>query len=233
MRTYGRHKKAIQNFYGLYNADEYEPGLIFTDPEFPHDKEALVWEDAGEEYPYPDHLNTPWIRAMDAFGDKSLFGTTGIRPADIRQGSIGNCWFMSAASAIAEYPGRMEKIFLNNVDEVSSVGIYAVNFYTLGVPHTIIVDDYLPLDEKNKTFYAKVGDDGAIWGPILEKAFAKFHGNYNHIIGGDPSMAVRTMTGAPYDKIENSDYENDLDALFAWLKEGDEARDIMTCGTSG
>ena len=83
---------------------------------------------------------------MDAFEGKSLFGSTGIRPADIRQGSIGNCWFMAAASAIAEYPGRMEKIFLNNVNEVSKLGIYAVNFYTLGVPHTVIVDDYLPLD---------------------------------------------------------------------------------------
>ena len=88
---------------------------------------------------------------MDAFADKSLFGSTGIRPADIRQGSIGNCWFMSAASAIAEYPGRMEKVFLNSANEISKVGIYAVNFYTLGVPHTVIVDDYLPLTKDGST----------------------------------------------------------------------------------
>ena len=57
----------------------------------------------------PDHLAlAKWKRAKYAFEGKSLFGSTGIRPADIRQGSIGNCWFMSAASAIAEYPGRME-----------------------------------------------------------------------------------------------------------------------------
>jgi len=29
------------------------------------------------------------------------------------QGSIGNCWFMAAASAVAEVPGRMEKAFGN------------------------------------------------------------------------------------------------------------------------
>ena len=140
---------------------------------------------------------TTWKRAKDAYAGKSLFGTTGIRPADIRQGSIGNCWFMAAASAIAEYPGRMEKVFLNNVNEISSKGIYAVNFFTLGVPHTIIIDDYLPLKEDGSTIYAMVGADGAIWGPILEKAFAKFHGNYQHIIGGSPKLAIRTIIGAP------------------------------------
>ena len=175
---------------------------------------------------------TEWKRAKYAFKDKSLFGTTGIRPADIRQGSIGNCWFMSAASAIAEYPGRMEKVFLNNVDEVSSVGVYGVNFYTLGVPHTIIVDDYLPLKKDGGgTIYAKIGEDGAIWGPILEKAWAKYHGNYNHISSGDPAMAIRTITGAPYKKMSHGGVTEDK--LYAFLKEGDENRDIMTCGTKG
>ena len=39
----------------------------------------------------------------------------------------------------------MESVFLN--DQVSANGIYGVNFYTLGVPHTVIVDDYLPLGD--------------------------------------------------------------------------------------
>ena len=76
----------------------------------------------------------------------------------------------------------MESIFLNNKNELSPNGIYGVNFYTLGVPHTIIVDDYLPLyKEENGTYTAQaamLGDDGSIWGMILEKAFAKYHGNY-------------------------------------------------------
>jgi hypothetical protein len=110
-----------------------------------------------------------------------------------------------------------------------------VNFYTLGVPHTVIIDDYLPLKKgsDNGTLYAKVGDDGAIWGPILEKAFAKLHGNYNHITGGDPSLAIRTIYGAPYSKATHADYASNLDGLWSWLKEGDDNRDIMTCGTAG
>ena len=50
---------------------------------------------------------------------------------------------MAAASALAEKPRRLETIFLN--DELNTNGIYAVNVFTLGVPHTVIVDDYVPL----------------------------------------------------------------------------------------
>ena len=81
-------------------------------------------------------------------------------PADVRQGSIGNCWFLSAISALSEVPGRIERVFVN--DDVSANGIYAVNFYSLGVPHTVIVDDYLPLQHVYGNWYtifSKMGPD--------------------------------------------------------------------------
>jgi hypothetical protein len=58
--------------------------------------------------------------------------------------------------------------------------------YALGVPITVMVDDYLPLKSNGRTRYAKVANDGSLWGPIVEKAFAKFHGNYARIVAGDP-----------------------------------------------
>ena len=117
---------------------------------------------------------------------------------------------MTSLAALAEIPGRIENLFLNRNNEVSPNGIYGVNLYTLGVPHTVIVDDYLPLEENYerdgyKTLFAKVGDDGSIWGPIVEKAFAKYHGNYKHISGGDPAFAVRTLFGAPFKNYMHED----------------------------
>ena len=64
-------------------------------------------------------------------------------PTDVRQGAIGNCWFMAAASAMAEKPKRLEQVFLN--EQTSKIGMYGVNLYTLGVKHTVIVDDFVPL----------------------------------------------------------------------------------------
>ena len=43
--------------------------------------------------------------------------------------------------------------------------------------------------------FAHMGDDSSLWGPLIEKAFAKYWGNYGHIVGGASQMAVRTMLG--------------------------------------
>ena len=43
----------------------------------------------------------------------------------------------------------MENVFLNTQNLLNSQGIYGINFYTLGIRHTLIVDDLLPL-MKNK-----------------------------------------------------------------------------------
>ena len=76
--------------------------------------------------------------------------------------------------------------------------------YTLGVPHTVFVDDWLPLQEDFwnggfQTFFAHMGDDSALWMPLLEKAFAKYYGNYERIAGGNPMKAVRALNGSPFD----------------------------------
>ena len=114
---------------------------------------------------------------MKPKGKLTLFGK-GISPDDVIQGGVGNCWFMAAASAVAGVdPGLVKKAFLNTSNQLNAAGIYAVDIYTLGVPHTIVVDDYLPrwLNENDTmaNIFANVGADQSIWGPILEKAFAK------------------------------------------------------------
>ena len=159
----------------------------------------------------------------------------GIQPGDLNRDFIGNSWFVSAIAALAEFPNRIEKIFLNNKNEISDTGIYGVNIYTLGIPHTIVVDDYLPLiknsEGKYTTLYAEVEDseESSIWGPIMEKAFAKRYGNYEHIIGGMPSEAIRTLTGAP--SISYKHEEKDADALWELLTIHDDSDDFITCGT--
>lgn len=94
---------------------------MFEDKIYPTE-DAMFWADRASETKgvvasYKDTVN--WFRASSQFSEHSLWGTNGITPMDIRQGAIGNCWFMAAASALAEKPKRLEKIFLNNSPELN------------------------------------------------------------------------------------------------------------------
>jgi hypothetical protein len=70
----------------------------------------------------------------------------------------------------------METVFNNDLTLANKTG-YAVNMFTLGVPSTIVVDDFMPFID-GKPMSAKVVDDGSLWPLVLEKALAKMRGNY-------------------------------------------------------
>jgi len=44
----------------------------------------------------------------------------------------------------------------------------------------------------------------AWWLPILEKAYAKFNVNYATLNGGNPSQALRELTGMPVEMYDSS-----------------------------
>ena len=83
------------------------------------------------------------------------------------------------------------------IPEKHSANLYPIRLYALGAPITVWVDDLLPLDEKAlennneiKTFYMRISEDKAIWGPLLEKAYAKLIGNYQFLDGGFLGPAI-------------------------------------------
>ena len=202
----------------------------YSDPAFPRDLNAIYWRgweqpDEGG-LPKNDQLaKLEWLRLSEKFPDGSMFGTENIRPADIKQGSVGNCWFLSAAASIAEHPGRMEKIFATELDRK---GGHAVNMFTLGVPSTVVIDDYIPFID-GKAMGARMTDDGSIWPMVLEKAFAKMRGNYNHISGGLPSKGVRYLRGGPI--IAKKTKYMTVDDIWNFVTEHLGNGDLVTAGT--
>jgi len=44
---------------------------------------------------------------------------------------------------------------------------------------------------------ARESESGLMWGPILEKAWAKLRGSYENSDGGLMINGIRTVTGAP------------------------------------
>lgn len=183
-----RAKLDLPDFYTILGA-----GNEWSDPEFT-DIEAIYWSDAGETNETGGNPNGSWARAI-SFDNACLLGNTGpgADENDIEQGDLGDCWLLSAASSLAYLDDRASKLFVNDNNELPSSGIHAFNLYSLGVPATVVIDDTLPLDNNGGLVFANQGADGSMWGALLEKAFAKYWGNYSHIVGGQSSAAIMTM----------------------------------------
>lgn len=67
-----------------------------------------------------------------------------ITPNDVRQGTIGNCYFLSAISSLAQYPQRVMNLFVNL--EYTKIGMYIIRLYVNGEAKNIVVDDFVPVD---------------------------------------------------------------------------------------
>ena len=183
LTTANRNKEAVDKFYDLLAS-----GKVYSDDDFTPDTSAVYWKEI-DTFGGNDELakmKLTWKRATQIPGNHTLFGK-GISPDDAIQGELGNCWFIAAATAIADTdPGLVKKAFLNTSNQLNASGIYAVDLYTLGVPHTVVVDDFMARSlskdgSKIENAFGNVGStDRSLWAPILEKAFAKSVGNYLH-----------------------------------------------------
>lgn len=128
------------------------------------------------------------------FGSKGIYG---ISPNDVFQGGIGDCWFLSAVAVLAERFDLVQKVIQDS--ELSSTGKVTFNLFIDGLWRKIEVDSSLPcvskdsLRRSSKSSVEKVTDslavdpDGShlayakanhkqLWVPLLEKAYAKAHG---------------------------------------------------------
>ena len=58
-------------------------------------------------------------------------------------------------------------------------------------------DTYNKLSRKGGKglYFARSGTEGETWVPLIEKAYAKLHGDYESLVGGYSSEAVEDMTG--------------------------------------
>jgi hypothetical protein len=87
--------------------------------------------------------------------------------------------------AYAEKAERFKKVFV--IQEVNTSGIMAFNVFVKGMPVVVTVDDYIPFENKNgiiRPIFADIGTDGALWGPLVEKMWAKINGNYERTAAG-------------------------------------------------
>lgn len=139
-----------------------------------------------------------WTRMQDAFPVSegySLFQhdkMSSINIDDTTQGFLGDCWVLTTIASMAEKPQRIWDLFETKDD--NPMGIYSLRMYNLGVPMSVVIDDYLPIS-KAQNFYVKANGQKETWPILIEKAFAKLNGNFHSIWGGDLRDAGFALLG--------------------------------------
>ncbi|TFK24068.1 cysteine proteinase [Coprinopsis marcescibilis] len=152
---------------------------------------------------------------------------------DIVQGALQDCWFLSALATVSTAPGLIEKLC---VAKDETVGIYGFIFFRDDSWVTVIIDDMLytrvpkyeelrhqekelyHMDKEvyNKSarkggkslYFAKSGETGETWVPLIEKAYAKLHGSFSHIVGGLECDAMEDLTGGVSTVLQSKDILN-------------------------
>lgn len=139
-------------------AKHINSGTPYTDPEFTPDESSLFWRkhlwSAKMAKTYLKKVNG-WSRPSKLVKSPSLWGNKGVKPAGTNQGLLGDCWFLASASAIAETPARIHKIFTNK--NYPKSGIFEVTFYHMGMPFKEVVDDRIPTHEGKDKRYTNFG----------------------------------------------------------------------------
>ncbi|KAF8916828.1 hypothetical protein CPB85DRAFT_1409775 [Mucidula mucida] len=212
----------------------------FRDNEFDlfNDRERCL---KGLEPPDDEPLEPADVKRVTDIFDNPRFFVDGASSNDIVQGYLGDCWFVSALATMSTAKGLVEKFCVARDEKI---GVYGFIFFRDSRWVTVIIDDLLytsipKFEELNAAeralyhynkkrynesarkgskslYFATSGTDGETWVPLIEKAYAKLHGSYGALSGGQASEAIEDLTGG----ISTCTLTDDiLDAELFWKDE--------------
>lgn len=122
-------------------------------------------------------------------------------PNDVTQGGVGDCWLLSAISALSEYDGAIRHLFrkTRNLERLPENGpnSYVVTLYDLPTwkPVDIVIDERLCSKPDGGLLGCHPSATGELWVCYLEKAIAVHCGGWDKIDGGTCDHAWRLLTG--------------------------------------
>ncbi|KAJ4391702.1 hypothetical protein N0V93_005322 [Gnomoniopsis smithogilvyi] len=163
-----------------------------------------------------------------------------VLPGDIKQGNLGNCWFVASLTGLANVPDGLKRICVEY-----DTSIYGFVFYRDGEWIYSIIDDKLflkspcwdsPSMQRNllqqidredvervyretyqtgsqALFFAQNKDQNETWVPLIEKAYAKAHGDFASLAGGWIGEALEDLSGGVTTELLASDIF-DTDAFW-------------------
>ncbi|KAL8943829.1 MAG: hypothetical protein Q9216_000822 [Gyalolechia sp. 2 TL-2023] len=207
----------------------------------------------------PNDLNPRSVKRVQDIFDEPVFFKEGASANDVRQGFNGDCWFLSALCAISNKKDLVDRVCVHRDEKVGVYGfvfhrdgewiqtIIDDKLY-------LIASDWYETTESKRTWeevrrvdpeeeyrkanqtgsralcFAQCSDENETWLPLLEKAFAKAHGDYSSIDGGFTGEAIEDLTGGVTTELLTTDI---LDTDKFWSDEVMKVNDefLFGCAT--
>lgn len=101
---------------------------------------------------------------------------------------------MCALASLAEMPHLVERLFITQ--KYNEEGLYRIKVCKNGEWMEVTVDDYFPCTAEGGPIFSRANGN-ELWVLLLEKAYAKIHGNYYTLRGGFANEGMMDLTGSP------------------------------------
>ena len=213
----------------------------YLDPEFNGTKQ-IYWDDYHQSSAYSTYDNylasgTYYFRDWDTvYTSANILDPDGsIGVEEPRQGGAGTCYLIASLGSMGEFPQLVKDMFVTK--EKNDAEAIAVRFYIRGKPWVLTVNEQMLFQYSNPrlVFTQPPTDEKSMWGPIIEKAWAKMKGNYLISEGGFVENGFHYLVGIPAFRYDTADITTTAEAetAFANIQITDAANYLIAAGTAG
>ncbi|KAI0880645.1 cysteine proteinase [Annulohypoxylon maeteangense] len=210
-----------------------------------------------EDKPDSDFSPKSVKRVVDIFDDPKFY-IEGPTANDVRQGRDGDCWLLAALCTLSNKPSLIERVCVARDEQVGVYGfvfhrdgewiseiiddklfLTKPDFDESFLERMLWEDrERINSEEQYRKayqsgsgalYFAQCEHENETWLPLLEKAYAKAHGDYTAIEGGYTGEGIEDLTGGVTSELYASDI---LDKEYFWKEELMKVNDEFLFGCS-